>query len=157
MSDGNSVERTRTKHSYISRNPAVSLHCHYQNHICIMMLHSNINTLLFLICAGLPYKFYQWVISLWFQDEEFQEMLHSSERIEFLYGHLFDENIENADLSTAFEQLVLAVNRVETEPLWVPASWVQWQHSGRPMINKLSLASIFSLMSTALKPFNLAG
>lgn len=52
-------------------------------------------------------------------------MLHSSERIEFLYGHLFDENIENADLSTAFEQLVLAVNRVETEPLWVPASWVQ--------------------------------
>ncbi|XP_021915242.1 MAGUK p55 subfamily member 7 isoform X5 [Zootermopsis nevadensis] len=60
-----------------------------------------------------------------FTDEEFQEMLHSSERIEFLYGHLFDEVIENADLSAAFEQLVRAVNRVETEPLWVPASWVQ--------------------------------
>jgi hypothetical protein len=52
-------------------------------------------------------------------------MLHSSERIEFLYGHLFDEVIENADLSASFEQLVRAVNRVETEPLWVPASWVQ--------------------------------
>lgn len=63
--------------------------------------------------------------SLGFQDEEFQEMLHSSERIDFLYGHLFDEVIENADLSAAFEQLVRAVNRVETEPLWVPASWVQ--------------------------------
>jgi guanylate kinase len=60
-----------------------------------------------------------------FTDEEFQEMLHSSERIDFLYGHLFDEVIENADLSAAFEQLVRAVNRVETEPLWVPASWVQ--------------------------------
>ncbi|XP_069679154.1 MAGUK p55 subfamily member 7 isoform X5 [Periplaneta americana] len=60
-----------------------------------------------------------------FTDEEFHEMLHSSERIEFLYGHLFDEVIENADLSAAFEQLVRAVNRVETEPLWVPASWVQ--------------------------------
>jgi len=60
-----------------------------------------------------------------FTDEEFQEMLHSSERIDFLYGHLFDDVIENADLSAAFEQLVRAVNRVETEPLWVPASWVQ--------------------------------
>ncbi|KAJ9599917.1 hypothetical protein L9F63_009745 [Diploptera punctata] len=60
-----------------------------------------------------------------FTDEEFNEMLHSSERIEFLYAHLFDEVIENADLSKAFEQLVRAVNRVETEPLWVPASWVQ--------------------------------
>jgi hypothetical protein len=64
-------------------------------------------------------------MSLWFQDEEFREMLHSSERIEFLYGHLFDKVIENADLSTAFEQLLLAVKKVETEPLWVPASWVQ--------------------------------
>ncbi|XP_066991063.1 MAGUK p55 subfamily member 7 isoform X1 [Anabrus simplex] len=60
-----------------------------------------------------------------FTDEEFHEMLHSAERIEFLYIHLFDEVIVNADLSTAFEQLVQAVSRVETEPLWVPASWVQ--------------------------------
>ncbi|XP_063238061.1 MAGUK p55 subfamily member 7 isoform X9 [Bacillus rossius redtenbacheri] len=60
-----------------------------------------------------------------FTDEEFHEMTHRGERIEFLYGHLFDEVIENADLSTAFEQLVQAMKRVETEPLWVPASWVQ--------------------------------
>ncbi|XP_023726515.1 MAGUK p55 subfamily member 7 isoform X4 [Cryptotermes secundus] len=60
-----------------------------------------------------------------FTDDEFREMLHSSERIEFLYGHLFDKVIENSDLSTAFEQLLLAVKKVETEPLWVPASWVQ--------------------------------
>nr|CAD7430010.1 unnamed protein product [Timema monikensis] len=60
-----------------------------------------------------------------FTDDEFNEMIHSSKRIEFLYSHLFDEVIENADLSSAFEQLVRAVNRVETESLWVPASWVQ--------------------------------
>jgi hypothetical protein len=42
-----------------------------------------------------------------------------------MYSHLFDETIINADLSAAFERLVAAVNRVETEPLWVPASWVQ--------------------------------
>lgn len=59
------------------------------------------------------------------QDEEFHEILHSAERIEFLYSHLFDEMIVNADLSMAFEQLVNAIHRVESEPLWVPASWVQ--------------------------------
>ncbi|XP_032674466.1 MAGUK p55 subfamily member 7 isoform X3 [Odontomachus brunneus] len=60
-----------------------------------------------------------------FTDEEFNEILHSAERIEFLYSHLFDEVIVNADLSMAFEQLVNAIHRVESEPLWVPASWVQ--------------------------------
>ncbi|KAK3921117.1 MAGUK p55 subfamily member 7 [Frankliniella fusca] len=60
-----------------------------------------------------------------FTDDEFKEILRSAERIEFLYSHLFDEIIVNADLSAAFEQLVRAVNRVENEPLWVPASWVQ--------------------------------
>ncbi|KAG6797595.1 MAGUK p55 subfamily member 7 isoform X4 [Apis mellifera caucasica] len=60
-----------------------------------------------------------------FMDEEFGEILHSAARIEFLYTHLFDEVIVNADLPIAFEQLVNAVHRVESEPLWVPASWVQ--------------------------------
>ncbi|XP_011263302.1 MAGUK p55 subfamily member 7 isoform X5 [Camponotus floridanus] len=60
-----------------------------------------------------------------FTDEEFHEILHSTERIEFLYSHLFDEVIVNADLPMAFEQLINAIHRVESEPLWVPASWVQ--------------------------------
>jgi len=58
------------------------------------------------------------------QDDEFNEILHSSERIEFLYGHLFDEVIVNDDLTTAFAQLVTIVNKVENEPLWIPASWI---------------------------------
>lgn len=52
-------------------------------------------------------------------------MIKSSTRIEFLYDHLFDDTIVNADLAVAFSHLIAAVNRVETEPLWVPASWVQ--------------------------------
>ena len=52
-------------------------------------------------------------------------MIKSSERIEFLYAHLFDEQIVNADLAMAFSQLLAVATRVETEPLWVPASWVQ--------------------------------
>lgn len=51
-------------------------------------------------------------------------MIKSAERIDFLYGHFFDEEIVNDDLATAFEQLVLAVERAETEPLWAPSSWV---------------------------------
>lgn len=61
---------------------------------------------------------------LFFQDDEFHDIIKSSERIEFLYSHLFDEVIVNSDLSTAFEQLLRVVRRVESDPLWVPASWV---------------------------------
>ncbi|XP_061398853.1 MAGUK p55 subfamily member 7 [Musca vetustissima] len=60
-----------------------------------------------------------------FTDEEFNDMIKSSIRIDFLYGHFFDEEIINADLVTAFEKLVNIVQRVETEPLWAPSSWVQ--------------------------------
>ncbi|KAL7040249.1 hypothetical protein ACKWTF_000319 [Chironomus riparius] len=60
-----------------------------------------------------------------FTDDEFHEILRSGERIEFLYGHFFDETIINEDLETAFEQLVETVTRAENESLWAPASWVQ--------------------------------
>lgn len=52
-------------------------------------------------------------------------MLKSAERIEFLYGHFFDETIINEDLETAFEELAETVMRSENESIWAPASWVQ--------------------------------
>lgn len=52
-------------------------------------------------------------------------MIKSAERIEFLYGHFFDEEIVNEDLDDAFMDLCKAVDRAEAEPLWAPASWVQ--------------------------------
>lgn len=52
-------------------------------------------------------------------------MLKSAERIEFLYGHFFDETIVNDDLETTFEQLMECVTRSENESVWAPASWVQ--------------------------------
>ncbi|KAK7023590.1 MAGUK p55 subfamily member 7 [Halocaridina rubra] len=60
-----------------------------------------------------------------FTEDEFKDMLKAAARIEFHYSHWFDEVIVNDDLSSAFELLVAAINKVETEPLWVPASWVQ--------------------------------
>ncbi|XP_017481776.1 PREDICTED: MAGUK p55 subfamily member 7 isoform X1 [Rhagoletis zephyria] len=60
-----------------------------------------------------------------FTDEEFNDMIKSAERIDFLYGHFFDEVIVNGELLTAFEQLMNTVQRIENEPLWAPAAWVQ--------------------------------
>lgn len=71
-----------------------------------------------------PQLFYK-VYGIAFQDDEFNEIIKSSRRIEFLYGHWFDEVIVNADLLAAFEQLLQVVHKIENEPLWVPASWVQ--------------------------------
>ncbi|CAL4220871.1 unnamed protein product, partial [Meganyctiphanes norvegica] len=60
-----------------------------------------------------------------FTDEELRLMLKAAARIEFHYSHWFDEVIVNDDLSTSFERLVAAIQKVESDPLWVPASWVQ--------------------------------
>ncbi|XP_068918262.1 MAGUK p55 subfamily member 7 isoform X6 [Tenebrio molitor] len=60
-----------------------------------------------------------------FTEEEFNDIIKAANRIEFLYDHFFDEVIVNDDLAVAFSQLLAATNRVESEPSWVPASWVQ--------------------------------
>ncbi|CAH0578136.1 unnamed protein product [Chrysodeixis includens] len=60
-----------------------------------------------------------------FTDDEFSEILRSSNRINFLYGYMFDEEIVNDELASALSQLLKAAWRVQSEPLWVPASWVQ--------------------------------
>ncbi|XP_013189203.1 MAGUK p55 subfamily member 7 isoform X2 [Amyelois transitella] len=60
-----------------------------------------------------------------FTEEEFSDIIRSSNRINFLYGYMFDEEIVNDDLAGALTQLLKASWRVQSEPLWVPASWVQ--------------------------------
>nr|XP_016929853.1 MAGUK p55 subfamily member 7 isoform X4 [Drosophila suzukii] len=60
-----------------------------------------------------------------FTDEEFDDMVKSAERIDYLYGHFFDVELVNGELVNAFEQLVQNVQRLETEPIWAPSMWVQ--------------------------------
>ncbi|XP_073953248.1 membrane palmitoylated protein 7-like protein metro isoform X3 [Choristoneura fumiferana] len=60
-----------------------------------------------------------------FTEEEFADIIRSSNRINFLYGYMFDEEIENDELAPALAQLLKAAWRVQSEPLWVPASWLQ--------------------------------
>ncbi|KAL4717567.1 hypothetical protein ACJJTC_000716 [Scirpophaga incertulas] len=60
-----------------------------------------------------------------FTEEEFADIIRSSNRINFLYSYMFDEEIVNEDLASALTQVLKAAWRVQSEPLWVPASWVQ--------------------------------
>ncbi|XP_049884763.1 MAGUK p55 subfamily member 7 isoform X3 [Pectinophora gossypiella] len=60
-----------------------------------------------------------------FTEEEFADIIRSSNRINFLYGYMFDEEIVNEELPGALTQLMKASWRVQSEPLWVPVSWVQ--------------------------------
>ncbi|XP_041987679.1 MAGUK p55 subfamily member 7 isoform X1 [Aricia agestis] len=60
-----------------------------------------------------------------FTEEEFNDIIRSSNRINFLYGYMFDEEIVNEDLARALTQLLKMAWKVQSEPLWVPASWVQ--------------------------------
>ncbi|CAH0716370.1 unnamed protein product, partial [Brenthis ino] len=60
-----------------------------------------------------------------FTEEEFADIIRSSNRINFLYAYMFDEEIVNEDLATAITQLHKMAWRVQSEPLWVPVAWVQ--------------------------------
>lgn len=44
--------------------------------------------------------------------------------MEEVYGHYFDMVIVNADEERTYAQLVNEVNRLEREPQWVPAIWL---------------------------------
>lgn len=52
-------------------------------------------------------------------------MIKHDERIDFLYGHFFDEEIINGDLGASLDKLIKIVNKAETEPSWAPVAWVQ--------------------------------
>lgn len=64
------------------------------------------------------------VVSFVFQDDEFNDIIHSAKKIEFLYGHWFDAIIVNDNLSDAFQQLVAIIENIATQPQWVPGNWV---------------------------------
>lgn len=60
-----------------------------------------------------------------FTDEELHSMIRSGERLEHHYGHLFDHVLVNENITATLAQLLRIVARLESEPMWVPVSWVQ--------------------------------
>lgn len=59
-----------------------------------------------------------------FTEEEFEEMIRSAQLMDAQYSHLFDKVLVNDDLTTAYNELKLTLDRLETETCWVPVSWL---------------------------------
>ncbi|XP_063308668.1 MAGUK p55 subfamily member 7 [Pelobates fuscus] len=59
-----------------------------------------------------------------FTEEDFEEMIRSAQLMEVQYDHLFDKVIINDDLTTAYNELKLTLDRLESETCWVPVNWL---------------------------------
>lgn len=58
------------------------------------------------------------------QDVDLKKTVDESARILRAYRHYFDLIIVNDNLDCAFEKLQSAVDKLCSEPQWVPVSWV---------------------------------
>ncbi|KAM6954550.1 MAGUK p55 subfamily member 5b [Aplochiton taeniatus] len=56
--------------------------------------------------------------------EELKEIIEKAREMEQSYGHLFDAAIVNAEPDTAFHELRRMIEKLDTEPQWVPSSWL---------------------------------
>jgi MAGUK p55 subfamily protein 5 len=57
-------------------------------------------------------------------DDDLWELMQESARIYKLYSHYIDCVVVNDDVNEAFQELKQHIDRLETEPQWVPAVWV---------------------------------
>ncbi|XP_077108666.1 MAGUK p55 subfamily member 2 isoform X1 [Ranitomeya variabilis] len=57
-------------------------------------------------------------------DGELLRIIEESERLHQAYGHYFDLSLVNSDLDETFQELQVALEKLRTEPQWVPVSWV---------------------------------
>ncbi|GCC28494.1 MAGUK p55 subfamily member 2b isoform X1 [Chiloscyllium punctatum] len=57
-------------------------------------------------------------------DTDLKKTVDESSRIQRAYSHYFDHTIMNDNLDKAFQKLQAAMEKLCTEPQWVPVSWV---------------------------------
>ncbi|XP_036406430.1 MAGUK p55 subfamily member 5-A-like [Megalops cyprinoides] len=57
--------------------------------------------------------------------DELREIIEKAREMEQNCGHLFDAVIINTDQEKAFQELLHLINKLDTEPQWVPASWLR--------------------------------
>ncbi|CAK6971022.1 MAGUK p55 subfamily member 3-like [Scomber scombrus] len=58
-------------------------------------------------------------------DDDLEEMKQSAERMDECYGHWVDYVLVKEDPASALAELQVVLERVQTEPQWVPVSWVR--------------------------------
>ncbi|KAK5916287.1 hypothetical protein CgunFtcFv8_011287 [Champsocephalus gunnari] len=57
--------------------------------------------------------------------EELRDIIEKAREMEQGCGHLFDGVIVNTDQDKAFNELLRLINKLDTEPQWVPCSWLR--------------------------------
>lgn len=58
------------------------------------------------------------------QDDDFKRTIDESTRMERNYDKYFDVTIINNDLNDTYDAIMEAIDRLATEPQWVPVTWV---------------------------------
>lgn len=58
------------------------------------------------------------------QEADLKRTVDESCRIQRSYGHYFDLSLVNDNLERTFQQLQEAMEKLRSEPQWVPVSWV---------------------------------
>uniref|UniRef100_A0A3P9J9B6 Protein PALS1 n=1 Tax=Oryzias latipes TaxID=8090 RepID=A0A3P9J9B6_ORYLA len=56
--------------------------------------------------------------------EELKETIEKAREMEQNFGHFFDATIQNVDPNQAFQELRRLIEKLDTEPQWVPTSWL---------------------------------
>ncbi|XP_054652652.1 protein PALS1 [Dunckerocampus dactyliophorus] len=57
--------------------------------------------------------------------EELRDIIEKAREMEQSWGHLFDAIIVNTDQDKAYAELQRLINKLDTEPQWVPCSWLR--------------------------------
>lgn len=57
--------------------------------------------------------------------EELRDIIEKAREMEQNNGHYFDAAIVNTDLDKAYQELLRLINKLDTEPQWVPSSWLR--------------------------------
>ncbi|KAF3831069.1 hypothetical protein GH733_002307 [Mirounga leonina] len=57
--------------------------------------------------------------------EELREIIEKTREMEQNNGHYFDTAIVNSDLDKAYQELLRLINKLDTEPQWVPSTWLR--------------------------------
>uniref|UniRef100_A0A0N4ZYM0 MAGUK p55 subfamily member 5 n=1 Tax=Parastrongyloides trichosuri TaxID=131310 RepID=A0A0N4ZYM0_PARTI len=63
------------------------------------------------------------------RDEELKAILNEGKKMEQKYGHLFDHIIVNIEYQRSLDELKEIVQRLDTEPHWIPSFWLNNRNS----------------------------
>ncbi|GCC25873.1 hypothetical protein chiPu_0004285 [Chiloscyllium punctatum] len=57
--------------------------------------------------------------------EDLRDIIEKAREMEQNYGHYFDAAVVNTDLEKAYQELIRLINKLDTEPQWVPSTWLR--------------------------------